>query len=108
MNNKKSKKVTTYRQGDVLIIPVDTIPEGLMRTKRVTLALGEVTGHHHSIASGAIGYGTSDDALCTYFECEVEVEVKHQEHDPVKLKPGKYRSIRQVEYTAQELKQVRD
>ena len=45
MNNKKN----IFRQGDVLLVPVKEIPSGLVQTKKVTLALGEVTGHHHTV-----------------------------------------------------------
>jgi hypothetical protein len=42
-----------YRQGDVLIIPVESIPERLdpigREDGRVVLAHGEVTGHAHVI-----------------------------------------------------------
>lgn len=44
-----------YRQGDVLIIAIDTIPEGATEIPRghrgVVLAEGEVTGHAHRIPS---------------------------------------------------------
>jgi hypothetical protein len=48
-----------YRQGDVLIIPVESIPERLDAIDRddgrVVLAHGEVTGHAHAIkAEGAV------------------------------------------------------
>ena len=47
-----------YRQGDVLIVPVESIPEELdpvdREDGRVVLAHGEVTGHAHAIeAEGA-------------------------------------------------------
>jgi hypothetical protein len=41
------------RQGDVILIPVAVIPEGLVEVPRdkgfATLAYGEVTGHSHAI-----------------------------------------------------------
>lgn len=103
------KNKTHYRQGDVLIVPVSEIPAGLTRTKRVTLALGEVTGHHHTISEAeATGYGTAEDALATYFESSVTMTLTHQEHNPVVIPPGKYQAIRQVEYTPEEIKNVAD
>ena len=45
---------THYRQGDVLILRVNSVPDGLKveprDNGRVILAYGEVTGHAHAIA----------------------------------------------------------
>jgi hypothetical protein len=104
----KNKNVM-YRQGDVLIIPVDNIPNHLVKTKRVTLALGEVTGHHHSISYGAVGYSNNENSLSDYFEVEEEsANLTHQEHDTITLPKGKYRKVIQVEYTPQEIRNVAD
>ena len=47
-----------YRQGDVLLIPTDAIPEKAKRVTRdagrIVLAYGEVTGHAHAIASRGV------------------------------------------------------
>lgn len=102
-------KNKVYRQGDVLIMPVKNIPANLATTKRVTLALGEVTGHHHSIASGAIGFADDENALADYFEVTSnEAELTHQEHDTITLPKGKYRKVIQVEYTPAEIRNVAD
>jgi len=99
----------TYRQGDVLLIPVDEIPAGKVKTKKICLALGEVTGHHHSIFSGgAVGFADDEEALAEFVQVEQEVEVEHQEHDNIALPPGKYRSAIQHEYTPEALKKVAD
>ena len=96
---KKNKKMV-YRQGDVLIIPVSKIPSDMKRTKRITLALGEVTGHHHSISYGAIGYADDENSLAEYVEVDSDsADLTHQEHDTISLPKGKYRKIIQVEYT---------
>ena len=103
------KKSPIYRQGDVLIMPVKNIPNGLVQTKRVTLALGEVTGHHHSIAEGAVGFADDETALADYFEVTDEsASLTHQEHDTVTLPKGKYRKVIQVEYTPEEIRNVAD
>lgn len=103
MNNKH------YRQGDVLVIPVNSIPKKLKRTNKVTLALGEVTGHHHTITSGAVGYGDNIDSLVDYFEVTAEEAIlTHQEHDPISLPKGKYRKIIQVEYSPGAIRNVTD
>jgi hypothetical protein len=113
MKNKMNKKnkMKPCRQGDVLVVPVDSFPDGLTKTDRVTLALGEVTGHHHSIAEGCIGYAFNGNAagLAEYFEVTADKAVlTHQEHDPITFPTGKYQAIRQVEYTPAGLAPVGD
>lgn len=98
-----------YRQGDVLIMPVSSIPKNKVKTNKVTLALGEVTGHHHSISFGAIGYADDEKALAEYFEIKgASADLTHQEHDTITIPKGKYRKIIQVEYTPQEIRNVAD
>jgi hypothetical protein len=100
-----------YRQGDVLLIPTQSIPDSLKRTKRVTLALGEVTGHHHSILDGnAVGYADDENSLAKYVEVNDSngAALTHQEHDTIVLPEGSYRVIGQVEYTPQGPSRVND
>ena len=54
------------RQGDVLLIPTDSIPEGTKPAKRdsrgrLVLAEGEVTGHAHVILDDAATLFVQDD-----------------------------------------------
>jgi hypothetical protein len=52
-NNVNAAQSCMMRQGDVLIVPVSSLPAGLEPVKRekgrVVLAHGEVTGHAHAI-----------------------------------------------------------
>jgi len=103
------KKNKMYRQGDVLIMPVRNIPNNLVKTAKLTLAFGEVTGHHHSIYDGAVGYADDENNLTEYFEViNDEASLTHQEHDTIKIPKGKYRKVIQVEYTPESIKNVAD
>lgn len=105
--NKKS----IYRQGDVLITPVDNIPTNLKKTERCTLALGEVTGHHHSILDGnAVGYANDAKSLAQYVRVTNSkgASLTHQEHDTIVLPEGTYKVHGQVEYTPERLQRVAD
>jgi hypothetical protein len=98
-----------YRQGDVLLIPVNQFPDNLKKTKKVTLALGEVTGHHHTIFAGATGYADDEESLAEFINVyEDSAVLTHQEHDAVVIPRGKYRSVIQSEYTPEEIKRVAD
>lgn len=104
---KKNK--VHYRQGDVLIIKTDkNVPEGLVRTKKCTLAFGEVTGHHHTIERGAIGYAPKDTDMVDFFQVEKETDLVHQDHGPIKFEEGNYEVIKQSEYTPGEFRRVAD
>jgi hypothetical protein len=107
-------KRQSYRQGDVLIVPVDSIPEATQPVAReqgrVVLAHGEVTGHHHSIVEEGVELVTAEEAAELYLLVHgtEPVELTHQEHDTIRVEPGEYQVIRQVEYTPEELRQVAD
>jgi len=101
----------TYRQGDVLLVPVNEIPSGLKTVKKLTLALGEVTGHHHSIyGGGAVGFADDEEALADYVSVSAPegVELVHQEHDTITIPKGTYQNVRQQEYTFQQMRPVAD
>lgn len=101
-------KNTQYRQGDVLLIPVNDIPSNLKKTKKVRLANGEVTGHHHSIFSGAVGFADEEEALAQFVEVSEPTELVHQEHAPISIPPGKYQSVIQSEYSPEAIRRVAD
>ena len=68
------------RQGDVLILKVDKIKESQKVNPKTTItaALGEVTGHHHTLTEveDAVGYG-SDERLSEFAEIGQETEITH-------------------------------
>lgn len=92
------------RQGDILLIPVSTIPEGLAEVPRVhgqiVLAEGEATGHLHAIESPEATFLAADLAEIEgrFLAVEAEVDLTHPEHDTVTLPPGNYEVRRQREY----------
>lgn len=112
-----------YRQGDVLIERIEEIPSTAAkqrRAKRVTLAHGEVTGHHHVLETadpadwwkeGEIA-ATLDKPANLAGEIFVSLPkggtVTHDEHSPIALPEGKYRIMRQREYHPAEIRNVQD
>ena len=92
-----------YRQGDVLIAPHDGETEATEEHPRdargrVILAAGEATGHHHAIRSKhARLYATATAGLMV-LEALRRVTLRHEEHAPIVLPPGKYLVRRQREY----------
>lgn len=103
-----------YRQGDLWIIPIDNIPDAAERiecTHRVILAMGEATGHHHTIALAEADvqlYSIADE-VDRYLRVRSRIApLRHEEHGPIEIPAGDYRIIRQVEYQAGEIRSVAD
>ncbi len=110
----KSQQQKVYRQGDVLIVAVESLPAKLdpvARDKgRVVLAYGEVTGHAHAIkAKGAALF--RDPKLAAIFmlvSADGPVALEHEEHDTITLPPGNYEVRHQREYAPGEIRRVAD
>lgn len=94
------------RQGDLLIVKVDKIPEGALEQKSRVLAEGEATGHMHELDLGEVY--EKDGTL--YFKVAEggSVILKHPEHGPLQFDEGIYQVIRQREYEPEGWRRVRD
>jgi hypothetical protein len=103
-----------YRQGDVLIVRVRSIPESLepvaRENGRVVLAHGEATGHAHAILDerAVLFRDAKRRALFMDVSGEAPVALEHDEHETINVPPGKYRVIRQREYTPETIRDVAD
>lgn len=81
------------QHGDVLILRVDSVPQGAKKVEptngRLILAEGEATGHAHavSVADGVELY-EKDGTL--YLRNDVEATLTHEEHDTQTIAPGTY------------------
>lgn len=102
-----------YRQGDVLLVGIQSLPVGNivpLDNGRIVLAYGEVTGCSHAITvDKTIPQAKlwSADAE-RYLQVMETVALHHEEHATVVLDPGIYRIAIQTEYTPQELRNVQD
>lgn len=105
---------TPIIQGDVLLIPVTVIPDGVTAQQRddgrVILAYGEQTGHSHAIDSPDCTLVTAEQAgqLRAWLKVTAPVEVTHQEHDTVTVPVGDWEVIGQVEHRPEGLSRVAD
>jgi|SRR6185437_11986167 glycyl-tRNA synthetase alpha subunit len=102
-----------YRQGDVMIVPVGEIPDGLKKVPLdkgcVILAYGEVTGHAHAVI-GDVEFLAADmeDLEQRFLRVEAEAQVVHEEHGTITLPAGDYAIMRQREYAPEEIRTVAD
>ncbi len=109
--------MSIYRQGDVLIMRVESIPADTIditpQDGPIVLAYGEVTGHSHAFSRGVVAL--LERGPRRYLRVTEEATIVHEEHDPITLAPGLYETrdakghgIVQVEYTPTELRIVGD
>jgi hypothetical protein len=111
------KQAEAIRQGDVMLWP-GTVPANAKRIPLRPIALGERTGHHHSLVADP---GVALDDIAEMFEVETEAGMKtyvritaegvslvHQQHKPHRLTPGEFEYIPQVENSDWGTRQVAD
>jgi hypothetical protein len=103
------------RQGDVLLVKVEKIPETAKAAEptgqKVILAFGEVTGHHHRFefvdtshnVKLYVGHGGA-----RYLDVSAPADLLHEEHSTARVPAGKWLLPQQVEYTPAELRRVAD
>lgn len=105
-----------YRQGDILLTPVeegqlsaDTRPLPRDAQGRLVLALGEATGHAHAVATpDAELLADPNDLDRRFLRIVSEGLLTHEEHAPIPLPAGLYRVIRQREFVPGAFRDVAD
>lgn len=102
-----------YRQGDVLIVSVDALPEGeaapIPRDERgrIVLAHGEVTGHAHAVLNPEVAMMRAVTGQ-VYLISDQSFQVRHEEHTTVDVPAGIFEVIRQREYSPEAVRWVAD
>jgi hypothetical protein len=106
--------MSAIRQGDVLLVRVKAIPsdatEQSIEGQKLTLAYGEVTGHHHRFefmdtSHNVKLYSRGGDR---YLDVSTPLELLHEEHATARISAGKWLIPQQVEYRPSELIRVAD
>jgi hypothetical protein len=98
-----SQQAMLYRQGDVLLRRVESLPADCQvvprEAGRIVLAHGELTGHAHAIAApAALATLLQAADRVRFLRLVAGVAVTHEEHAPIALPPGLYEVIRQREW----------
>lgn len=102
-------KNAIYRQGDVLIRRVQSLPKQKAQPRLTgILAYGEVTGHAHKIEDLTRAEVLEIENGLYLRVGEEGVRIVHEEHAPVALPPGNYEVEIQREYTPTEIRNVAD
>jgi hypothetical protein len=99
-----------YRQGDVLLRAVESIPVTAEPVHRdqgcVILAYGEVTGHAHAILEPTVV--KLADGIAEYLCAPMGATIRHEEHGTIALPAGNYEIIHQREYSPEQIRRVVD
>lgn len=100
-----------FRQGDVLLERVNSLPQGVTPVAReggrIVLAHGEVTGHAHAIKNRVAKFYQAGNGE-RFLEVPQACSVTHEEHGAIPLEPGIYRVKRQREYSPEAIRNVAD
>ena len=94
------------RQGDILFVKIEKIPERMKVKQDNIIAEGEATGHKHLLVDGLL-YQDERDRLFVNVEHEIATII-HNEHKPVTLPKGNYKVVRQREYEPKNWRIVSD
>ena len=123
---KSLKSTKQIRQGDVLLLAVAALPAGAVlaegQGRKIILAWGEVTGHHHRIedhvreVSPEAAAEITDAAIARakarlwiapsgdrFLEVKEPVHLLHEEHTAHMIPPGLYELPVQVEHSADDM-----
>ena len=88
MTSFLKKNLKHYRHGDLLIKQVAQIPQSAIPLSTSIIAEGEKTGHNHELNGPHRIYEMLDKNL--YFEAKQDIELKHPEHNTIRIPKGNY------------------
>ena len=96
MTSFLKKNPKHYRHGDLLIKQVAQIPQSAIPLSTSIIAEGEKTGHNHELNGPHRIYEMLDKNL--YFEAKQDIELKHPEHNTIRIPKGKYTIVHEREH----------
>lgn len=108
--------VLQFRQGDVMVRSVASIPKGVQIVKpdgnRVVLAYGEVTGHAHAIdvaEAQEFTFAEAGGIVRRFLKVfERGAKLRHEEHATIPMPPGIYEITVQRDYAPDSIRSVAD
>ena len=97
-----------WRQGDVFLAGVASLPEGASPRAGGVLVEGELTGHSHRLEKAGVGEVLEHRGTLYLRVTARQATIVHQEHGLITLPRGSYRVWQQREYTPQAVRTVAD
>lgn len=99
-----------YRHGEVLLVKIEKLPEGLTASKEKVFMVGS-HGNNHSIDNGTIYFKKDGDFVFGYLKAK-NTNLIHPEHKDksgkASIEDGFYKLIKQQEFTPEGLVPVID
>jgi hypothetical protein len=114
MNNQINMNTKNYRHGDIGLIGIEKLPEGLKESKTKIILKSGSGGNAHSISQGKL-YLKTDGFTLGYLEAK-NTKLLHKEHGEKKsgelmeskIQDGTYKIIQQHQETHQSMVAVLD
>src|ERR1700730_9775487 len=101
-----------YRQGDVLLCAVDSIPRGAKRLRKAVdrvVGGGELSGYAHACAASGVRMLREEGSHRSFLVIgKGGARLCHEEHHPILVPEGRYELRHQREYTPEMPRHVRD
>ena len=96
-----------YQQGDVILTEISSVPTNARPQKSKILAEGEATGHRHEVIGNAETFLGGNNMFLVAYD---DVEVQHQEHNPISLPAGTFAIsiVREYDHFKEEARAVVD
>jgi hypothetical protein len=82
-----------YQHGDVIVVKIDELPDGMTKRNDLVLEEGEVTGHRHQIMTlerATLFEKAFEGTKLKFLEVKQPVDLVHEEHGTINLMPGLY------------------
>src|SRR5438270_13527662 len=92
-----AQKNKRYRQGDVVLTEVASLPRAATPLSGGVLAIGEATGHSHRFADGG-SFARWETHGRRFVEVLTPSTLVHEEHRPLTLPPGIYEQLADQEF----------
>lgn len=111
-SQKLNKNMNIFRQGDLVIKPIEKLPENLKvvsKGNQFVLAEGEQTGHKHLLVAEKLEV-LQDEKGRYYFQLQNNATITHEEHKTITILPGIYEvgNEQEYDYFLREVRQVND
>ena len=98
----------SIRHGDIALIKINKLPEGLTKSDSKVLLEGGSGGHAHTFTAGSFYPKIEGQNIIGYFVATKTTKLGHVEHGSPKVPQGIYEVRRQVEFTPTGIKRVVD
>jgi hypothetical protein len=98
-----AQKNKRYRQGDVVLTEVASLPRAANPLSGGVLAVGEATGHSHRFADGG-SFARWEKYGRRFVEVLQSSTLVHEEHRPLTIPPGIYEQLAEQEFDYTQVK----